>query len=243
MVELVTGSAHTSKKSYEHAKLEPMRNVLRWLIDNIAWRWLAKIDQIIGIENLPTNSSAILMINHIAFIDPIVVLGNLPRNIVPMAKRDVNRIPGIGIFPRLWRVIPVDRSGFDRAAIRHALQVLDAGEIVLVAPEGTRHESLQDIKEGIAYLAYKADVPIVPIAIGGTQGFPTLSRRRWAEPGVVVRIGAPFRLRRRSKRPKKDELKKMTDECLFVLAKMLPEHRRGVYSDLTQATTRFIEFQ
>ena len=242
MAELASGTQHIKKNPYEHAKFELMRNFLRWLIDNIAWRWLAKIDQIVGIENLPTNSSAILMINHIAFIDPIVVLGNLPRNIVPMAKRDVYRIPGIGIFPRLWRVIPVNRSGFDRAAIRHALQVLDAGEIVLVAPEGTRHEALQDIKEGIAYLAYKADVPILPIAIGGTQGFPSISRRRWAEPGVVVRIGAPFRLRRRSKRPTKDELKKMTDECLFVLAKMLPEHRRGDYSDLTQATTRFIEF-
>ena len=173
-----------------------MRKVLRWLIDNIAWRWLARIERIEGIENLPSSGAAILRINPIAFIEPIGVLGNLPRNIVPMAKRDVYRIPVWGIFPRLWNVIPVDRSGFDRAAVRRALQVLEAGEIVLVAPEGTRHDALKDAKEGIAYLAYKADAPIIPVAIEGTQGFPSLSRRRWAQPGAVGRVGRPIRPKR-----------------------------------------------
>ncbi|MFQ5407373.1 MAG: lysophospholipid acyltransferase family protein [Anaerolineales bacterium] len=219
-----------------------MRNVLRWLIENIAWRWLARIDRIEGLENLPPSGAAILMINHIAFIDPIVVLGNLPRNIVPLAKRDVYRIPVWGIFPRLWNVIPVDRGGFDRAAVRSALQVLEAGEIVLVAPEGTRHDALKDAKEGIAYLAYKADAPIIPVAIEGTQGFPSLSRQRWAQPGVVVRLGRPIRLKRIGRRPDRNTLRQMTDECLYALARMLPDRRRGEYADLSKATTDFIKF-
>lgn len=219
-----------------------MRNVLRWLIENIAWRWLARIDRIEGLENLPPSGAAILMINHIAFIDPIVVLGNLPRNIVPLAKRDVYRIPVWGIFPRLWNVIPVDRGGFDRAAVRSALQVLEAGEIVLVAPEGTRHDALKDAKEGIAYLAYKADAPIIPVAIEGTQGFPSLSRQRWAQPGVVVRLGRPIRLKRIGRRPDRNMLRQMTDECLYTLARMLPDRRRGEYADLSKATTDFIKF-
>lgn len=242
MAGVARGHSRTPTRAYDHAQYEPMRNVLRWLIDNIAWRWLARIDRIEGLENLPPSGAAILMINHIAFIDPIVVLGNLPRNIVPLAKRDVYRIPVWGIFPRLWNVIPVDRGGFDRAAVRSALQVLEAGEIVLVAPEGTRHDALKDAKEGIAYLAYKADAPIIPVAIEGTQGFPSLSRQRWAQPGVVVRLGRPIRLKRIGRRPNRNMLRQMTDECLYALARMLPDSRRGEYADLSKATTDFIKF-
>src|SRR5688500_1107294 len=85
---------------YVHASYERTRRVLRWMIDNIAWRFLARIDynQVGGLEYLPATGPAILMINHIAFVDPIVVMGNLPRNVVPLAKAEVYKIPGWGIF-------------------------------------------------------------------------------------------------------------------------------------------------
>jgi len=57
-----------------------------------------------------------------------------------------------GYFAKLWQVIPVRRQEFDRQAIRRALKVLDAGECILMAPEGTRNPSLQSGKEGVAYL-------------------------------------------------------------------------------------------
>ncbi len=230
-------------KPYDHAALEPMRNRLRWMIDNIAWRWLAKIDSINGIENLPKDGPAIIMINHIAFIDPIVVLGNLPRNIIPMAKREVYDYPVWGIFPKLWEVIPVDRDGLDLNALKQALTVLKSGEIILVAPEGTRHPALQEVQEGFAWLALKADVPIVPVAIEGTPGFPSISRKRWAEPGVQVTLGKPFKFIRQGRRtPPRDILKAMSDEAMYVLAQMLPEARRGDYADLEKASTTYIEF-
>src|SRR3989304_91040 len=95
-------------RAYDHARREPVRRVLRWMTTHIGWRVLARIDpaHITGLENLPPAGPAILMINHIAFIDPVIVLGNLPRNIVPLAKAEVYRYPVWGIFPRLWDVIP-----------------------------------------------------------------------------------------------------------------------------------------
>ena len=217
-----------------------MRKFLRFLITNIAWRWLAKIDRIEGLENLPATGAAILMINHIAFIDPIVILGNIPRNIVPMAKAEVYRVPVWGIFPWLWDVIPVHRGAADREALKRALSVLEAGEIVLIAPEGTRHEALRDVKEGVAYLAYKSGAPVTPVAIEGTPGFPSLSQTRWSQPGVVVKIGRPFHFQPIPGRLPREALKQMTDEAMYRLAAMLPEHRRGEYSDLSQATSEYI---
>ncbi len=228
-------------RGYDHASHEPVRRVLRWLITNIGFRWLAKIDRIEGLENLPPAGPAILMINHIAFIDPIVVLGNLPRNIVPMAKIEAYSYPIWGIFPRLWDVIPVRRGEVDREALMKALAVLKAGEIVLVAPQGTRQPALSQAKEGIAYLAHKSGAPIIPIAIEGTKGFPSLSKKRWSEPGVVMTLGEPFRFKPIAGRLPRETLRQMTDEAMYRLAAMLPEGRRGYYGDLSKATSEYIE--
>ncbi len=231
----------SKNRVYAHASHERIRRVLRWMITNIGWRWLAKIDRVEGLENLPATGPVILMINHIAFIDPIVVLGNLPRNIVPMAKIEAYRVPVWGFFVWLWNVIPVRRGEADREALARALTVLAAGEIVLVAPQGTRQPSLQQAKEGIAYLAHRSGAPIIPVAVDGTEGFPSVSRKRWAGPGATVRLGKPFRFKKIEGRLPREALRQMTDEAMYRLAAMLPEGRRGIYGDLSKATSEYIE--
>jgi 1-acyl-sn-glycerol-3-phosphate acyltransferase len=211
------------------------------MVREIGFRLLVKIDTVSGLENLPAQGPAILMINHIAFVDPIVVLGCLPRNIVPMAKVEVYRYPVVGVFPRLWEVIPVHRGEMDRAALRKALEVLGAGEVILVAPEGTRSVSLQRGKEGVAFLGYRSGAPIIPVAVEGTQGFPSPDPRRWWKPGAQIRLGRPFRYRRQVERPGREQLRRMTDEAMYLLAAMLPETRRGVYGDLGAASQDTIE--
>ncbi len=235
-----TQKSDAKERPYVHVRREPIRRVLRWLITHVGFRWLAKIDRVEGLENLPAAGPAIVMINHAAFLDPIAVLGSLPRNVVPLAKAEVYWIPIWGIFPWLWEVIPVRRGEFDREALRRALAVLAAGEIVLLAPQGTRQPALHEAKEGVAYLAYKSGAPIVPVAVEGAQGFPSLSPSRWAQPGVTVRLGEPFRFRAIADRLPRGALKQMTDEAMYRLAAMLPEHHRGIYSDLAKATSEYI---
>jgi 1-acyl-sn-glycerol-3-phosphate acyltransferase len=181
------------------------------------------------------------MINHIAFVDPLVVLANLPRNVVPLAKIEAFHYPVIGIFPKIWDAIPVHREGFDRHAIRRALAVLEAGEILLMAPEGTRNPSLRDAREGLAYIGGRSEAPIIPVTVTQTVGFPTLKRDRWREPGAFVQIGKPFRFRLGGQRLSRELLRKMTDEAMYVLARMLPPERRGEYADLSKATADTIE--
>ena len=227
--------------AYLHARHEGRRRALRWMIDHIAFRFLVKMDRVEGLENLPAKGAAILMINHIAFVDPIVVMGCLPRNIVPMAKIEAYRYPLLGIFPRLWDAIPVRRGEGDRAALRKGLAVLAAGEVVLVAPEGTRSPALGRGREGVAFLAGRSGAMVIPTLVDGTEGFPSISPRRWRGPGAVVRLGRPFRFRS-SDRPGRAKLRLMTDEAMYVLASNLPPQRRGAYSDLTKASQTTIEF-
>jgi 1-acyl-sn-glycerol-3-phosphate acyltransferase len=209
------------------------------MIHQIGYRLLAKFDHAENTEYLPVNGSAIVIFNHIAFIDPIVVLSILPRNAVPLARHDVFGEPGWGIFPRIWDVVPVRRDEVDRNALRKSLAILEAGEVLLVAPEGTRHPSLQRAKAGLAYLALKSGAPIVPAAVEGTEGYPTLIIGKNDLKPATVRLGRPFRYKEVN--VDRDRLRKMTDEAMYVLAGMLPEERRGVYSDLSRATTNTIE--
>ena len=228
---------------YQHARWESRRRILRWLLKWIGFTLLAKLHHVEGLENVPAQGAAILMINHIAFIDPIVVLHVMPRNIVPLAKIEVYEYPGVGLFPRLWGVIPVRREEVDRRAVQRVLEVLAAGEIVLVAPEGTRAAQLSRGREGIAYLSSRSGAPIVPVAVEGTVGFPAprFLSPSWKKPGAVVRFGKPFRFRPDLKRPDRDQLRQMADEAMYILAAMLPENRRGYYADLSKATRDTIE--
>jgi len=227
--------------NYDHERLEGRRKVLRWLIHQAGYRLLARFGGAENIDNLPADGSAIVIFNHIALIDPVVVLSVLPRNAVPLARHDVAGIPGWGSLAGLWGVIPVRREEVDRGALRKALAVLEAGEVLLVAPEGKRHSSLQRAKAGLAYLAQKSGAPIVPVAIEGTVGYPTLIIGRHDLVPITIRVGRPFQYKEMQGGWDRDRLRRMTDEAMYILAEMLPEERRGVYSDLSRATTDTIE--
>lgn len=228
---------------YNHQVYEKRRRFLRFLLKYVGLTLLAKEGTAEGIENIPSEGPAIIMINHIAFIDPISVLHHVPRNIVPMAKIEVYNYPIVGIFPKLYGVIPVRRGEIDRQAIHSALDVLKAGEIILVAPEGTRNPQLIEAKEGVAYLASRGNAPIIPTAVDGTEGYPALPfSSTWKNQNPVYRFGQPFKYREEYKRAKSELLRKMTDEAMYILAAMLPPERRGYYADLENATADTIEW-
>jgi 1-acyl-sn-glycerol-3-phosphate acyltransferase len=210
---------------------------LRFLLRTIGLTLLIKLERVEGLENIPDQGPAVLLMNHIAFVDPIVLLHVVPRYITPMAKIEVYQYPVVGILPRIWGVIPVRREEFDRRAVQGALEVLKAGEIVLVAPEGTRSPQLQRGKEGVAYLAGRSGAPVIPVALEGTEGFPALRyTHRWSQVGASVRFGRPFLFHSDYRRASGTELRKMADEAMYVLAGLLPASRRGAYADLAQAT-------
>ncbi len=229
-------------EEYDHQALENIRWKIRWMIKHIGFRLLAKYEGVEGLENFPAEGPAVVMINHIALIDPAVVVGSLPRNVVPMAKIEVYRYPVFGYFAKQWQVISVRRQEFDRQAVRRAIGVLMAGECILMAPEGTRSPALQPGKEGIAYIGVKSGAPITPVAVTGSKGFPTFNPLRWLRTGAFVKVGRAFRFRTGDGRLDHETLRQMTDEAMYVLAELLPEDHRGVYGDLSKATTDTIEF-
>jgi len=227
----------TKNGEYVHADWDRKRKLLRFLLRTLAFTLLVHLERVEGLDNIPKTGPGILLMNHIGWVDPIVLVHVVPRYIVPLGKVEVFDYPVIGIFPPLWGAIPVQRGGFDRRAVQNSLEVLKKNEIILVAPEGTRNPELQQGKGGFAYLASRSGAPIIPVAIEGSPGYPVIRySRRWRDSPISVKFGRPFVYRDEYKRAGRDELKILSDEAMYYLAALLPDDRRGYYSDLSEAT-------
>ncbi len=216
-----------------------IRNVL---LRGIAFHLLVKLD-VQGLENIPTSGPTLIMINHISGVDPVVAMGIVgPRFVVPMSKVENFRIPILGQLMQWWGMFPVHRGEVDRAALQNTVDLLKAGILVLMAPEGTRQPALIEGKDGVTYVALKANAAIVPMGIDGTREFwrnlKHLRRTR-----ITVKVGRAFRFKTNGREHiPRAEMAHMTQEAMYQLAMLLPEHLRGFYSDLSRATTETIEF-
>lgn len=148
-----------------------------------------------GKDNVPRNEGAILCANHISYLDPPVLGASVtPRRTYFMAKRELFEVPILGGLIRKCYAFPVDRDHFDREAIRNAIELLQNGEFVVVFPEGQRSPdgSLQPANTGPAMMASKAGVPILPIAIKGTNDVLQRGRAGLHRGRVSVDIGEPI---------------------------------------------------
>ncbi len=236
------GRKQNQTSVYNHASWERSRRLLKFLLRTVG-RLLLKIETVNGLENLPSAGPGIIMMNHIAFVDPIVVIRAAPRHIVPLAKQEAFEYPVVGFLPHMWGAIAVRREAVDLQTLRSALQVLKAGELILVAPEGTRGPALRPALEGFAYLALKSGAPVIPVAIGQTDGFPSFPLLpRWWQAGATVTFGRPFQFRKDLAHEGRQHLRQMTDEAMYILAEMLPPERRGVYHDLSLATRETVQW-
>ncbi|MCX3060126.1 lysophospholipid acyltransferase family protein [Streptomyces beihaiensis] len=135
-----------------------------------------------GSENIPRSGGAVLVSNHISYLDFIFDgLAALPqkRLVRFMAKDSVFRHKISGPLMRSMKHIPVDRAQGEHA-YQHALRSLRSGEVVGVFPEATISESftLKSFKTGAVRLAQEAGVPLIPMALWGTQRLWTKGRPR-----------------------------------------------------------------
>ena len=184
----------------------------------------------VGLENIPAEPPYILVTNHLSAFDSPLVLTVCRHTIRAFAaakhKRNPIYAPLLVVMGSIW----VRRGEVDRGALREALDVLKRGEVLGMAPEGTRARgtyALQKGKTGAAYLATRANVPIVPVGVTGTEqikhNLPQLRRTH-----LRVVVGKPFYLPE-SGRVRGQKLHEYTDLIMYRIAELLPEEYRGVY--------------
>ncbi len=129
--------------------------------------------RIYGLENVPADGGLIVIANHRSGFDPPMVGALLPRSVHFMTKVELFSYPLLPLIFKYVQAYPVNRGRPDRKAIRHSLEILRKGEVILLFPEGHRSETgdLQEARSGVVFLAQKTGCQLVPIGISGQYKF------------------------------------------------------------------------
>jgi 1-acyl-sn-glycerol-3-phosphate acyltransferase len=183
-----------------------------------------------GIENFPREGPALVVINHLGDADAPLLVSSAPVSLDVLGKVELYDFPILGRLMDWYGVIWLHRGRADLRAIQAALDGFAEGRIIVIAPEG-RYSLIGGLEEGskgAAYLAYKADVPILPVAVIGTENAHVYGYlKRWRRAPVRFRVGKAFRLSRQADR--REMTRVGTHQIMESLANLLPEAYRGAY--------------
>jgi len=173
---------------------------------------------VIGAEHIPKSGGVIIAANHISLWDPPTLGTAAGRDVHFMAKEELFSIP---VFKNLitgLHAFPVRRGAADRAAIRYAINLLKDGKILGAFPEGTRSQTgeLGEPEQGIAMIAIKAGVPIVPAAIIGTN---KVFRNGSLLPQFIVKFGKPMTID--TEKVDKESMEKISHQIMQEISYLL----------------------
>ena len=186
-----------------------------------------------GFENVPPPGAYIVAMNHLATYDPPLLMAFWPHPPEALGAANMMETFFVGHIMRGYGAIPVHRGEYDRAVLEKALDVLRSGRPFVIAPEGgrTHQAGMREARPGIAYLALKADVPIVPVGITGTENLMP-SWKAFRRPALSMTIGQPFRLPTEplTRENRHERLAEYTTLIMRRIAELLPPEYRGVYT-------------
>lgn len=187
-------------------------------------------------ERVPQTGGVLLVSNHLGPTDPIFVGVRLGREMRILARSEIFEWPLLGWLARRCGAVPIHRREADREALRIALGLLVKEQCVLVFPEGNYARApappgMLPLRTGAAWLALRAGVPVVPVAITGSERVWTLPRgwRVWHHPHVHVVFGEPYRPGVPAGLSTREAMRRAADEMAQRIAALLPEAYRGRY--------------
>jgi 1-acyl-sn-glycerol-3-phosphate acyltransferase len=150
--------------------------------------------EVVHSERVPATGACILAPSHRSYLDTPFLACVTRRRIRFMGKAEMWKYSWPGKFFTALGGFPVDRAGADRAALRAAQAALEGGEPLGMFPEGTRRSGpvVEELHNGVAFLAARLNVPIVPIGIGGSEAILGRDRKMPKFNRVVVIVGEPI---------------------------------------------------
>jgi 1-acyl-sn-glycerol-3-phosphate acyltransferase len=207
------------------------RRIVRFIVP-----LLAKV-QVDGLENIPPTGACILVGNHLGRLDAPLGYCYCDRDdLTLMVAEKYQKNPFFRFFVTQFHGIWVDRFNADLVAMRASLNRLKEGAALVIAPEGTRSptEALNEGKPGASFLALKAGVPLIPVAITGTEDRVVKEcYQHLRRPKVKAVIGRSFTLPPMPKGTSRDAaIQAATEEIMCQIASYLPPKYYGIYADL-----------
>lgn len=150
------------------------------------------------IERIPATGPVIVAPTHRSMLDTTWMVGVAKRRLRFMGKASFFSVPGVSHAFRALGAYSVNRDGSDREALKISMDLLAQGEALVIYPEGGRRSGpeIGELQPGAAYLSIRAQVPIVPVAIAGSEEtFRSRPQGRRLVPGFgrgVILVGEPI---------------------------------------------------
>jgi 1-acyl-sn-glycerol-3-phosphate acyltransferase len=205
---------------------------------------LCRIDDA-QLAQVPNRGPLIVVTNHVNILEiPIIYTHLQPRPVTGLVSAHRWDSRWLRWLLNACGAIPLRRGKADIAALRRAMEMLKAGYIVVIAPEGTRsgHGRLQKAHPGVVLLALNSGAPMLPVAYYGSEHYrDNLRRLRRTDFHIVV--GKPFYLDAGGIKVTRQVRREMINEVMYQMSALLPPAYRGVYSDLDAATEIYLAFQ
>ncbi len=195
------------------------------IILRVCTRW-----KIIDLDNVPDSGPILIVSNHLSLADPPLVSVSLNRKAIFMAKEQLFSPKIIGYFIYGSGAFPVHRGQLDRQALRDAQRVLSDNMALVMFPEATRSKNaqLQEAFPGSAMIALRNKVPILPVAITGTEKLVDW-KSFFHRYSITIRFGEPFHLPLADGKVSREDLVDSTNSIMEHIAEILPAEYRGIY--------------
>jgi 1-acyl-sn-glycerol-3-phosphate acyltransferase len=222
--------------------MKPLHSFVSWGI-RVGTNILCRID---GTElaRVPASGPLILAVNHINSLEVPLLFAHLqPRRMIGLAKIETWDSKFMGWLFNLWEAIPIRRGKADLEALRRCLAALSAGDILGVAPEGTRSYDGKLLfgQPGIVLIALHSGATILPVAHWGGENFQK-NIRHLKRTDFHIRVGRPFTLDPKDKKITGRIRQEMVDEIMVQIAVLMPEEYRGKYANCAQPPQQYIRF-
>ncbi|HOE01620.1 MAG TPA: lysophospholipid acyltransferase family protein [Anaerolineaceae bacterium] len=189
--------------------------------------------EFIGVENIPPEGGVLIACNHMSRLDiPVLFITPNRPEITALVTTKYLKYPLLRWFIVTAEGIWLDRDTADFSAFRKAVEALKQGKALGIAPEGTRSQTAKLIegKPGTALLALRTGVPIVPVAIVGTEdGMSKLLRLK--RPRITAEYGKPIIPPKLDRSNREGQLQNLTVEVMCRIAAMMPQKYHGFYAD------------
>ena len=149
---------------------------------------------VVGAENLPTDRPFVLAPVHRSNIDFLLVSALTTRRMRYMGKDSLWKAKPLGWFISSLGAFPVHRGSADREALRLCIDIVNAGEPLVIFPEGTRQTGpiVKEFFEGASYIASRTNVPIVPVGIGGSERAMPKGSKLIRPAKITIVVGEPI---------------------------------------------------
>ena len=188
-----------------------------------------------GFEYLPASGGFVIAGNHIGRLDAALPFFMLDRpDIIMVVAEKYEKYAFFRWLARITDGMFIDRYNADVGTVRETLRRLKQGQILTITPEGTRSKTgnLNEAKPGGIYLAWKASVPILPVAVTGTEDAVVKDRlKHFKRLNIRLTAGPAFSLPPIAGLDRDALMQHYTDEVMCCIAALLPPERRGFYGE------------